>query len=114
MYIYGGVSLDLGGHTLSPKLASSIEVERKHTFQWKTFSHRATIMVAVNCQGHSQASILIPSGKREGRNLNAKYEYNTLSNPGVVEPYAAQPLSTSRIASTYLLQPLQYYLRRSG
>ena len=73
------------------------------------------MMVAVNRQGiEISRRKLMPGGKRERQNLNANYEYNTLSDICMVDPYAAQPLPISRIASTLLLQPLHYYLRQSA
>ena len=54
------------------------------------FSHIGATTVAVNRQGLELPSKrLMPSGKREGLNLNARCEYNTLSNICIVEPYAA-------------------------
>ena len=54
------------------------------------FSHIGTIMVPVNRQGFELArKKLMPSGKRKGQNLNARYEYKTLSDICIVEPYAA-------------------------
>ena len=79
----------------------------------RNFGHKGTIMVAVNRQGFElPRKELMPSGKRERRNLNAIYVYNTLSDICISEEYTAQPPQTSRIASKFQLQPLHYYLRQ--